>query len=141
MNKLDPLWSLSVLCMVIFGTSFLGHATDTPETFSTKIGTTFQNGYAGDAAAQFEIGMFYLHGLDTKGEYLESNQEKARKWISHAANQGNAEAQIQLGLMYAAGTGGEKDHSIAVTWIAKPLNRTIRERWICSIGCHKVLTK
>ncbi|MCL9775876.1 tetratricopeptide repeat protein [Vibrio methylphosphonaticus] len=119
MNKRIQHWLLSFLSLLVISIAFLGHATDTPETFSSEIGATFQNGYAGDAVAQYDIGMFYLHGVDSGGEYLESNQQKARKWISHAANQGNADAQIQLGLMYAAGTGGEKDDSIAVSWIGK----------------------
>lgn len=119
MNKRIQNWSLSFLCLLFIGTTCLGYVTDTPNTLSRDVGTTFQNGYAGDAAAQYEIGMFYLQGVESEGEYLESTQEKARKWILRAATQGNADAQLQLGLMYAAGTGGEKDHSLAVSWIGK----------------------
>ncbi|MFH0261620.1 tetratricopeptide repeat protein [Vibrio barjaei] len=119
MNKRVQHWSLSFLCLLVIGTACLGYVTDTPDTLSSDVGTTFQNGYVGDAAAQYEIGMFYLQSAESESEYLESTQEKARKWISLAANQGNADAQLQLGLMYAAGTGGEQDHALAVSWIGK----------------------
>ena len=40
----------------------------------------------------------------------------AVQWYRHAAEQGNAEAQSNLGVMYAKGEGVPQDYKMAVQW-------------------------
>ena len=41
----------------------------------------------------------------------------ARAWFEKAAAQGNAEAQVNLALLYAKGQGGPKDFTKAYMWL------------------------
>ena len=47
---------------------------------------------------------------------------EAVKWYRKAAEQGNADAQSNLGVMYANGTGVTKDESEAMKWYRKALD-------------------
>ena len=58
----------------------------------------------GHAVSQCRIGNFYAIG---KGG-VEKNEVEALKWYRKAAEQGYAEAQYDLGFMYANGLGFEK---------------------------------
>jgi len=44
------------------------------------------------------------------------NNQEAVKWFRRAADQGYAEAQYNLGRMYAYGQGGSRDYQEAVRW-------------------------
>lgn len=49
----------------------------------------------GDSEAQYELGIEYLEGISR-----EKNTEEAKFWISKSANQGHAQAQLNLGNLY-----------------------------------------
>jgi len=43
--------------------------------------------------------------------------DKARQWFARAADQGLAEAQLQLGLMYATGQATQRiERNLAMSW-------------------------
>jgi len=48
---------------------------------------------------------------------------EAAKWYRKAADQGYAEAQDQLGQMYAAGEGVKQDYTEAIKWFRKAANQ------------------
>ena len=80
--------------------------------------TTFeqlrQAAEAGDARAQFDLGVRYAGG---KG--VAANDAEAARWIALAAAQGLVDAQFNLGLMYADGNGVAVDPQQAVFWLRK----------------------
>jgi len=66
---------------------------------------------AGDARAQFYLGVLYNHGRGVK-----KNFEEAVKWYRLAAMQGHAKAQCNLGTMHGSGLGVVKDPVQAQMW-------------------------
>jgi TPR repeat protein len=66
---------------------------------------------AGDAAAQFYLGLMYQLGLGAARD-----DAQALKWLRLAAEQELALAQMTLGHMYANGQGVAKNHAEAVKW-------------------------
>ncbi len=60
---------------------------------------------AGDPVAQFNLGKLYEYGGDT----VRQDYAEAARWYREAADQGIAEAQNNLGLMYAQGLGVPRD--------------------------------
>mgnify|MGYP003553681214 CR=1 FL=1 len=69
---------------------------------------------AGDASAEFALGVFYKNG-----EGVPENQHEAVAWYRKAAEQGHPSAQLNLGLMYYNGQGVPQDHREAVAWYRK----------------------
>ena len=69
---------------------------------------------AGDADAQFSLGVMYEQGKGIRQDYTE-----AVRWYRKAAEQGYAEAQYNLGVMYAEGQGVRQDEAEAVKWYRK----------------------
>lgn len=69
---------------------------------------------AGNAEAQFNLGMFYGVGL---GVGQDSGQ--AVFWYQKAADQGFVHAQNDLGVAYNAGEGIRRDYKEAVKWFKK----------------------
>ena len=66
-----------------------------------------------DPAAQLRLGLMYKSGDDgVKQSYTE-----AFKWFSLAAEQGNAEAQCDLGAMFWIGAGTEQSYIEALKWL------------------------
>ncbi len=51
--------------------------------------------------------------------YQETNYKTAITWFYKAAEQGDANAQDKLGIMYAAGMGVKKDYKTALAWFNK----------------------
>ncbi|USD59552.1 sel1 repeat family protein [Vibrio sp. SCSIO 43140] len=119
MENANRISILSIFALLVVGMTFFDHARDDMPPIDSSLGVTFQNGYQGDSKAQYQIGMHYLNGVDSGSAYLEQNSEQARAWLSQSAHNGHADAQLQLGLLYASGTGGEQDASMAVSWIGK----------------------
>ena len=78
---------------------------------------------AGDARAQFDLGVRYASG---KG--VPANDAEAARWIALAAAQGLVDAQFNLGLMYADGNGVALDPAQAVSGCARPLIRAMHAR-------------
>jgi len=70
--------------------------------------TTKRAAEAGDAQAQFSLGVMYHNG-----EGVPQNDAEAMKWSRKAADQGNAPAQNNLGVMYANGQGVPGNNVIA----------------------------
>jgi uncharacterized protein len=66
---------------------------------------------AGQAEAQFDLGVLYAQGLGVPRDLSE-----AARWYSRAAEQGNAEAQFALGQMCSRGWGVPRDEADAMRW-------------------------
>ncbi len=73
---------------------------------------------AGDAKAQFNLGLKYA-----SGEGVEKDAVLAVSWYRMAADQGNPQAQYNLGDMYDRGDGVEKDAVQAFSWYRKAADR------------------
>ena len=69
---------------------------------------------AGDADAQYNLGLMYLKGQGVPQDYAQ-----AVTWWRQAAEQGDAAAQSDLGVMYATGQGVPQDDAQAVAWTRK----------------------
>jgi len=69
---------------------------------------------AGDADAQYDLGLMYHDGEGVPEDYVE-----AVKWFRKAAEQGHAAAQFYLGIAYHGGVGVPKDDAEAVKWLRK----------------------
>ena len=86
---------------------------------------------AGEAAAQFNLGLMYLDGNGVPLSYAE-----AASWFRRAADQGYAKAQYNLGSLYAVGHGVHKDASTAYVWFnlcaAKGDNKCAAQRDLVS---------
>ncbi|QOJ23215.1 MAG: sel1 repeat family protein [Gammaproteobacteria bacterium] len=78
---------------------------------------------AGDPAAQNSLGVMYYTGeavsKNLSGKVLNTDPELAAGWFFRAAEQGYADAQFNLGLMYANGEGVPKDMEQAVELFKK----------------------
>ena len=78
----------------------------------------------GDAAAQFKLGWSYGAFLDVRqpnphenrGGLVPEDDEEAVRWFQLAADQGHAEAQFMLGIMYTRGHGVQTDLVLAHMW-------------------------
>jgi TPR repeat protein len=73
---------------------------------------------AGDAGAQFNLGVSYERGNGVPQDY-----KKAVEWYLKAANQGYATAQYNLGVMYYEGEGVPQDYTKAAEWFLKAANQ------------------
>ena len=58
-------------------------------------------------------------GMQAIGRDGEQDDAKAMEWYLKAAEQGNAEAQYELGVMYYNGRGAEQDYEEAFKWYLK----------------------
>ena len=65
-----------------------------------------------DSDAQYNLRCYYGLGV-------EQNYEEAAKWYLKAAEQGNAEAQNNLGKCYGNGLGVEQNYEEAAKWFRK----------------------
>lgn len=66
---------------------------------------------AGNAEAQFELGMEYFLGTN-----LPQDPAKAAKWFEKAAESRHTKAQVLLGLLYYQGNGVPKSKEEAMKW-------------------------
>jgi len=66
---------------------------------------------AGDAHAQWNLGLFYKEGYKVKKDYTQ-----AALWFERAAEQGHVKAQKELGSLYKEGKGVEKNYEQALKW-------------------------
>ena len=77
--------------------------------------TLRQKAEQGDAWGQDLLGIFYYYGSQgVKPDYAE-----AAKWFHLAAQQGHADAQFNIGVMYSNGQGVKQDYFEAVKWYRK----------------------
>ena len=73
---------------------------------------------AGDAEAQYELGLWYLGYYVS--EFVPQDDMEAAKWFRKAAEQGHAKAQYSLGLMYDEDNSlGPRDYVEAAKWFRK----------------------
>ncbi len=82
--------------------------------YATALGAWRPLAEAGDADAQFGLGLMYQAGRG-----VEFDSDKAVQWFRKAAEQGSERAQTQLGGMYARGDGVEQDWARAIEWWRK----------------------
>jgi hypothetical protein len=66
---------------------------------------------AGDATAQYDVGVFYA-----RGDGLVQDYASAASWFHAAAAQGNVAAEYNLGVLYGQGLGVAKDKTAALNW-------------------------
>ena len=89
-----------------------GWAEDTkPEPYSAEL---VKKAEAGDAKAQWRLGVFCYNGDGVTQDYKE-----AVKWWTRSAEQGHAEAQNSLAACYYGGKGVIQDYKEAVKWCMK----------------------
>lgn len=88
----------------------------TPDALPAEIGGALlrNRALAGDAAAQYEVGVRYADGRG-----VTRDAAKAADWLEHAAEQGLAPAQYRLGNLYEKGNGVSKDTAKALAWYEK----------------------
>ena len=91
----------SLLVFVLLAAAGFAQAPDFAE--------TKKKAEAGDAAAQYNLGLMYARGDDVTNDFVE-----AAKWLDMAAEQYFSPAQFMLGVMYKRGNGVAKDSNIAV---------------------------
>lgn len=88
-----------------------------------KFKKLLEDAKVGDPAAQNGLGVMYYTGeaisKNPSGQVLNNDPELAAGWFLRAAEQGYADAQFNLGLMYANGEGIEKDMAKAVELFKK----------------------
>ncbi|MGI3900295.1 MAG: tetratricopeptide repeat protein [Janthinobacterium lividum] len=69
---------------------------------------------AGNAAAQYEIGLRYAEGRG-----VARDPKQALAWFDKSAAQGSAPAQYRLGSAYEKGVGLDRDPALAMAWYGK----------------------
>ena len=85
---------------------------------------------AGDAAAQYNLGVHYATGRGVDRDVAE-----AVRWYRLAAEQGCAKAQHTLGVMYRNGEAIEQDPVVAYMWFTLALfgaTANQRSTWVYS---------
>ncbi len=73
---------------------------------------------AGDAAAQYDIGVLYAQGDGVAQDYA-----GAASWFHAAAAQGNIAAEFNLGVLYERGLGVASDKTEALNWYRSAADR------------------
>ena len=81
---------------------------------AADMATLTRQAQSGDVAAQLDLADEY---------YKRGNHAKAFEWTTKAANQGFADAQFGLGVLYHNGHGVSQDYQKAVEWITKAANQ------------------
>jgi localization factor PodJL len=87
---------------------------ETPTTAAPPVSTLEalrQAAIAGDARAQYELGVRYASGRDVTRDDVE-----AARWFERSALQGYASAQYNLGVLYDRGMGVQQDNTLAFFW-------------------------
>ncbi len=72
---------------------------------------------AGDARAQFELGLRYA-----EGEGVKADNKEAAKWMMRAAEAGIPPAQFRMGVMFERGQGVPRDTGQAKSWYQRAAN-------------------
>jgi len=80
-----------------------------------KVSFLRSNAGAGDPDAQYRLGQLYLSG----GVSILQDFEESAKWYRKAADQGHAEAQSSLGVLYGYGWGVPQDLAESAKWWRK----------------------
>ena len=96
---------------VVYGDSQAGFDAANRGDFATALREWKPLAEAGDANAQYNLGVMY-----SKGEGVLQDYKEAVKWYLLAAEQGDANAQFNLGVMYRKGEGVLQDDKEAAKW-------------------------
>jgi hypothetical protein len=73
-----------------------------------------------------------------KGQGVPQDHKEAAKWFRKAAEQGNARAQQNLGLMYYSGQGVPQDYKEAAKWFRKAAEQgNARAQYSLGLMCAK----
>lgn len=83
--------------------------------FSSAYLTALPHAHAGDARAQYMLGLMSFHGL---GPIARDAREAAR-WFAQAAANGNGDAQYALAQAFASGDGLGVDKPRAMQWLQR----------------------
>jgi TPR repeat protein len=75
---------------------------------------------AGDADAQYRLGVMYAEGRG-----VAPNDAEAALWFERAAEQGEPMAQYNLGASYVEGTGVRKDIATAAKWFRRAADQGV----------------
>jgi TPR repeat protein len=97
----------------------LRSSTSFPEPRSRSDGVEkrlLQAAEAGDARAQYNLGILFDNGLDDNGYVVDGNRPQAVRWLLAAADQGLARAQVKLAEVYADGPDVSGSHATACGW-------------------------
>ena len=90
--------------------------------FDTPMGKLLEKAAAGDAEAQFALGLMYYDG-----ERVEKNAEEATEWWRMAAENGYAKAQFTVGVAYYRGDGVAQDKEEGIKWLRTAAQHGQRE--------------
>lgn len=85
-----------------------------PQENTLNVPQTYQRAMNGDVDAQFALFMAYRRGTG-----VDSNIDKAKRWLLSAAQNGHAEAQYWLGYIHFFGKGVERDVEAGMKWYKK----------------------
>ncbi len=107
---------LRLVCLLLF----IGLARMTA---AAEADALLEKAQRGDAKSQLEIGLAYANG--DKG--LVRNKSEAAKWIRLSAKQGNPDAELYVGSMYAVGESVPKDSAEAAKWYRKAAEQGQRD--------------
>ena len=69
---------------------------------------------AGDAEAQYQIGLKHIYGTDAP-----KDSSEAARWFAKAAEQGYLPAKREMGILLASGDGVEQDLETAVSYLSQ----------------------
>jgi len=95
--------------------AFLKKNIESAKTFEEIFSETKMKAEAGDAEAQYNIGVMYDHG-----DGVQKDVNKSFEWHLKSANQGNVKAQFHIGTMYYSGLYGvPNDTAKAFDWFQK----------------------
>jgi hypothetical protein len=93
-----------------------GQLGDGPASDSAAVDKSIRDGAeGGDAGNQGTVAAWYLTGM----EGYPKDPSEAAKWYRKSAEQGDADSQSMLGLLYGTGNGVPKDLTQAVQWFQK----------------------
>jgi len=86
---------------------------ETQQAVSTNLEQISNQARAGNAEAQYQLGLAHRHGWELKRDAV-----SAATWLREAADQGHTRAQYALGSMYETGEGVPVSLEKAKTWYA-----------------------
>jgi uncharacterized protein len=88
------------------------------EEYQKALGWFEKAAAAGNAKAQYYLGLMHYEGKGVKTDY-----NKAVEWFTKSAAAGNEKAQYYLGVCYYYGKGVAKDSMVAKEWFTKAYNK------------------
>ena len=89
----------------------------------------FQKALGGDPEAQYQVGRIYCEGkgFQYDGKGIPRDYPKAIEYLTKSAQQGHAQAQNDLALMYLHGQGVIEDHQEAAMWLTLAAEQNLPE--------------